>query len=112
MQNRGCVFELPGLAYDCSLAVTLGLSGLYAESSHAFLAQQSAQLFADVHQLGQILVIAPGKRILDHRDGHRSARWRLDHLAHLDARLVHLDDQFSDFGFHVQTSLSAARPYL
>src|SRR5206468_12658997 len=88
MQNRGGVLELAGLADDRGLAVALDLAGLYPERGHGALAQQAAELLADLDQHVEIGLEASGARVLDHRERARLARRRRDLSPHLLVRLL------------------------
>ena len=100
MQDGRGMLQLAGLADDGRLAVALGLTGRDAQRGDALLAQQCAELFADGDQLIQVLAVASGIRVGNDRDGDSATGRRVDGLAHFDAGLVDLHDEFSDVHAH------------
>jgi hypothetical protein len=109
VQDRRRVLQLSGLAYDGRLAIALGLCRLDSERLHAALAEHPAQFLADVHQLGEVLRVAAGKRVGDHRHRHGTPRRRTHLTAHLHADFVHLHHDLPDVRFHVVLPRNANR---
>ena len=75
------MFEFAVLADRGGLAVALAPLAGNAERRDGLLRQQRAELLADVDQLGEVLDIAAGERVLDHRDRGGAAGRRLDRAA-------------------------------
>ncbi len=60
----------------------------------------AAEFAADRHQVGQVLDVAAGEGVLDHRDGGGTAGRRVDGAAHLAADLLDEGDDLADLGRH------------
>src|SRR4249920_3856292 len=101
MQNRGCVLQLTCLADDRGLPVAFSLRRHDPQRGHATLAEKSPKLFTDVDQFGKILDESTRMRILDDGDSYRASSRRIHRSSHLQSDFVHLDDDFSDLGFHL-----------
>ena len=72
------MFQLAVLADGRRLAVALRLGAVDAERRHRALRQELAEFLADRDQRREILDIAAGKGIFDHRDRRRAPRRRRD----------------------------------
>jgi len=73
MQDRGGVLELTVLADRRRLAVALRPGAIDPKRCDRLLRKQLAELLADRDQGRQVLDIAAGKRIFDHRQSPRRA---------------------------------------
>src|ERR1700733_6502745 len=104
MQQRGGVFELAVLADGGRLAVALRARSLDAERRDSARGEQGAELLTDIDQRREILDIAAGERILDHRHGGGSSRRRLNSAIHLDARLLDDSHQLCNLRLHLNPS--------
>src|ERR1700722_12239744 len=104
MQQRGGMFQLAVLADGSRLAVALRARSLDAERRDGARGEQGAELLADIDQRREILDIAAGERILDHRNGGGSSRRRLNSAIHLDARLLDDSHEFANLRLHLSPS--------
>ena len=104
MQHRGGVFEFAVLADGRRLAVALRARSLDAERRDGARGEQLAEFLADVDERREILDIAAGERIFDHRDGGGAPRRRLDGAIHLDPRLLDDSHELSNLRFHLSPS--------
>src|SRR5690606_4914020 len=78
--------------------------GADSQCGHAFLAQKCAQFLADVHQVGQILDIAPGEGVFDYCGRHGLAGGGRDGTAGFLVRFLDPDAQFANPCLHLSPS--------
>ena len=98
------MFQFAVFAHHRGLAVALRLIGPDSQRSHAFLTQKCPQFLADVHQVGQIIDIAPGEGVFDHsgRDGLTGGG--RDGAAGFLVRFLDPDAQFANPCLHLRPS--------
>ena len=94
------MLQLAILADGGRLAVAMRLGAVDAERGDRLLRQQLAEFLADRDQRREILDIAAGKGIFDHRDRRGAPRRRRDRLAHLDMGLLDHGDDLANDGAH------------
>src|SRR6202790_5763450 len=104
MQDPPGVLQFTLLPHRRRLAVTLGRWSLNPERRYRALRQQFAELFANRHQLGKILIVLSRIRILNHRNRSCPPRRRINFPPHLRRSLLdkrrNLSNPCSDFGLH------------
>src|SRR5271169_6853071 len=98
------MLEFPVLADRRRLAVTFRDRPLDSERRYRTASQQLAEFLADLDQRREVLDIAAGERVLDHRDGGRASRRRLDRAAHLEARLLDDRHDLANLRLHLSPS--------
>ena len=98
------MFQLSPLAHHRGLAIAFGLRGGDPKGRNTFIAQQSPQLCADVHQRGQVLGIRAYKGVFDHGHSNGLARGGRYLLPDLAVSLFDPSGDFADFGAHLKPS--------
>src|SRR5581483_10277739 len=101
MQDCGGMFQLAILADRGGLAVALRRRRLDAQRLDRALAEQLAELLADIDELGQILDIAAGEGIGDDRDRGGATCRRIDRALCLALRLFDDGDDLANLCTHL-----------